>query len=114
MSEATRYNENKPDTVEIHSIIDNLNEIGWWLVKFPDKGAGATRCYAYVQGDSEENVREICSRHPHFNAYDTSKGTVNHVGNSFGDIENGLLRGGPNAMIGQDGDVQRRSDVFDV
>jgi len=98
---------------EIHSLTENINEIGWFRVKFPDKGAGSTHIHAYVQGDSEEMVREMARRHDHFSAYNADKGKVNRSDiQKWNELRTAIIRaGGPNSAIGQDGDVIRRSDV---
>lgn len=100
------------NTIDVHRHIENLERIAWYNVSFPDKGAGATRCHAFLQADSEESARSIASEHDHFNMYDTSKGTVERVGPLWSDVETQLvMAGGPNVAIGQGGEKTTKGDL---
>lgn len=85
----------------------------WFRVRFPDKGAGATRAHGYVQGNSATHARQVAAEHERFNMYDTEKGDVIPVkGADTAEIrEKLLLPANPNDALTADGELIRRSDV---
>lgn len=94
-----------------HRHIEDLENIAWYRARFPDRGAGNTKAHAYIQADSEEAARNLAADHEHFDMYDTSKGTVERLGPSWSEIENGFKRaGGPNVLIDQLGNLRHRRD----
>lgn len=85
----------------------------WFRVRFPDKGAGATRTHAYVQGYSSTHARQVAAEHERFNMYDTEKGDVTPVkgADTAAIREKLLLMANPNVALTADGDLITRSAV---
>jgi len=83
----------------------------YYQVRFPDAGAGAIRLACYIEGESEEAVRELAADHPRFSGWDTTKGSVRQTNlANRKSLENRIMNvTSPNAAVLEDGTVLRRN-----